>query len=94
MRAVLIVATVAAVAAFANHWAGRANAARVDPWLEATSPRTAQTYYVRAQADHGELRAFTLEAGDTYRFHACPVPTPGDAVRCADQAGTLWSIEP
>lgn len=62
-------------------------------WAWAVSPRTSQSYLVRAIVDDGQLRQFTLEAGDTYTFDSCAFPA-GDAIgSCTDTAGNPWRIE-
>lgn len=79
-----------------NQWAGAQNAVRDAglTWLDVTSPRSRQTYSVRAQVAHGWLQAFTLEAGQGYVFPHCALPTPGNLTTCTDQAGQPWEIAP
>jgi hypothetical protein len=92
-RLVYVCVGVAFGLALVNRWAGAQNASRA-PWIDATSARTGQTYVVHAVVTDGALQAFTLEAGDSYRFGECPLPAPGHSVACRDLTGQAWTIEP
>lgn len=78
----------------AGQWARRSNAERDAgiTWLWAYSPRTMQTYQVRATVD-GEAIEFRLEDGKPYQFRNCK---PGDGEEnsdsCRDQSDLSWDI--
>lgn len=95
--ALIAVLVVIAALFYAGHWAGERNAQRDAgvTWLWAVSPRSMQSYLVRAKVDPvAETVSFTLEgAGQTYQFRDC-VPSPDDEspTRCRDQHDNTWDI--
>lgn len=78
-----------------NRWAASANAERDAGFTRvfAYSPRTMQSYDVRATVEDGRLQAFHLER-ETYTFRGCALPAREERVECRDQAGQPWMIEP
>lgn len=94
-RIVYVCAAVALAIVLVGRWADRSVAVRDAgvTWLYATSPRTDQTYIVRAQAAGEQLRGFALEGGERYTFTACPMPVRDQVRRCDDSAGRGWILE-
>lgn len=95
-RPVYIILGVLLALGAAGRWAGHqvAERDRGITWVWAMSPRTLQSYLVRAKVEDGRLLRFTLEAGDAYDFHDCPLPAEGRTTSCRDAGGRHWSIEP
>lgn len=94
-RILYIAAAILLALLWLGQWAADQNEVRDRgiTWVWAISPRTMQTYLVRAKARNGRLMHFTLEGGDRYQFNRCQLPDKGETVSCTDTAGRSWSIE-
>ena len=94
-RLLYILAAVLLALLLLGQWAGAKNEERDRgiTWVWAMSPRTMQSYLVRAKAENGRLMLFTLESGDRYRFDSCQLPAKGRTASCTDTSGKAWNIE-
>jgi len=91
-----LLAAIFAGLVWAGQWAGKKNAERDAgiTWVWAYSPRTMQTYLVRAVLDDdaGTL-SFRLEGDRTYEFKDCDPPEGDDnAISCRDQSDLVWKL--